>query len=159
MVAGGVDRAAVEPRLRERVSSQAFAHIGRWLEAENTRLSRHASIWDLPELIRADMAQSEEGMLGTFGQHYRTTLPEALLLLDVPVDVALARLARRGDGTGELHERAETLEKLRQSYLAVAQRIRTRHPGVKVFVLDTSRAEVDDTLREAARALAIVGTP
>ncbi|MFD5232696.1 hypothetical protein ACFWJ5_30065 [Streptomyces qaidamensis] len=84
------------------------------------------------------------------------SLPHAVVLLDLPVEDALARTGNRRGG-GELHETADLLSLVRQHYeTALAWLARTR-PEVAVHRVDCrgrSAAEVTEAVREAVDSTA-----
>ena len=89
-------------------------------------------------------------------RRYGTGLPAVVLVLDLPAQIAVARLRARGDAQGELHEQAPMLEQLRRQYLDVAQSLQREHPEVQTVVIDaTSAGSVDEVLRDVMQRIGI----
>jgi len=75
--------------------------------------------------------------------------PDLVLVLDVPVDVGLARIRERGDAPDRFEsDRSEFLERVRAAYLERA----AAHPD-RFVVIDATRSpgEVADAIRETMR--------
>jgi len=78
----------------------------------------------------------------------RLTMPDLVVFLDVAPDVALARIASRGEQR-QVHETAEKLGKLRDAYRMVCRVVEARF-GVPTVVLDGERP-LDEVVAEATR--------
>ncbi len=125
----GARMAAIDP--------EALDGIDRWLRWEGRRLGQTLDLWALPEYALELLRLPQEALIERVARHYRTGLPDAVLVLDLPIEIAVARLSAR-EGQGEIHEQADLLEALRRQYLAVPQLLAREHPEVATFVVDTS---------------------
>ena len=120
--------------------------------AEGERLGKD---WDLGSMglsVARDLAQPWTGRVAALCRAYRTDLPDVVAILDLPGEVARARISGRqaGDAPEEMHERTELLETLRQAYLEVGRRLAQQH-HVRVHVIDATGDEA--SLDEAVQAL------
>jgi thymidylate kinase len=136
----------LEPAVRERL---ALDPILEWHAHEGRRLGEAVDFWALPPHIGRIFAQPRAALVDDLARRYRSRLPDALLILDVPPEVAMARLAARGDAQAELHEQSGILALLRQSYRELGNWLAREHPECTTRVIDTTAAGgVDQTLRE-----------
>lgn len=88
----------------------------------------------------------------------RLSLPEAVVFLDVPPAVSMARIDSRGEKM-QVHETAEKLGLLRDAYLLVVEAT-GRHLGLPTFVLDGDRdleTIVDEARSQVESARAAAG--
>ncbi|MDK1342508.1 hypothetical protein QNO09_04110 [Streptomyces sp. 378] len=79
------------------------------------------------------------------------TLPNAVVLLDLPVEEALARTRNRESG-GELHETADLLSLPRKQYDTALGWLSRARPEVSVHRVDC-RGRTADEVTEAVRAV------
>lgn len=86
----------------------------------------------------------------------RLAMPDAVLFLDVPPEVSMARIVGRGEKM-QVHETEEKLSRLREAYLLVVDAARNRL-GLPAHVLDGDRAP-DDIARDARSLIAEARTP
>jgi hypothetical protein len=160
MVRAAVDRARFEAPLRERLAAAgpgAFEAIERWHARENGRLGEEVPLWSLGLHVCRLLEKPREEMIPALARRYRSRLPDVVLLLDLPAQVAVERLAKRGGAHAELHEQAGFLEQLRKSYHEVIQYLGRAHPEVQTYVIDTAASQgVDETLREVLRKSGMV---
>ena len=108
-------------------------------------------------VVALNEAAERVTVIAELARRYGTGLPDVLLLLDLPVQIAVERLRARGDVQGELHEQAPMLEQLRRLYHDVADYLKQEHPETDTFVIDAaSSGSVDDTLREVMRRAGMI---
>jgi 1-acyl-sn-glycerol-3-phosphate acyltransferase len=81
----------------------------------------------------------------------RLSVPDAVVFLDVPPEVAMARIRTRGERI-QVHETEEKLGRLRDAYLLVVRATGERS-GLPTFVLDGDR-DPDSIIRDACAAIA-----
>jgi len=149
MVRKPADRDRLERPLRERLNG-AWESVHRWHERESHRLSRSVSLWDLPLHVTGLFRLPFPELVLELSRQYRTSLPDVVLLLDVPGAVAQERIAQRA-GAGELHEQTEFLEALRRSYHRVMEALK---PLVETHVIDAgSGSNIDRSFQEVVSKL------
>jgi len=151
MVRNPIDRQKIESPLRQRMDAfmpHSFDEILQWHELESRRIGERVSFWNLAPHASDLLQRPRSSVIQELGRRFRTTLPEIVLLLDVPADVAMARLRARGDSGGELHEQSGFLELLRRSYHEVVDYLQREHPEIQAYIIDTESAQsVDHTLQ------------
>lgn len=147
--------AALEAPLREKLDSQApgsYDEIVHWAALHAEQAGTPASVFELGLALATMLNRPREELITELARRYGTGLPDVLLLLDLPAQIAVERLRARGDVQGELHEQAPMLEQLRRLYHDVADYLKREHPETETFVIDAaSSGSVDDTLREVMR--------
>lgn len=151
MIGKPIDQAALEPKVRERIDKVepgAFDAILRWLAQENRRLGLDVSLWDLPRHVSEIFKQDRGKVVAELQRRYRTAMPDVVLFLDLPVELAMQRLRERGDKGGELHEQVGILQLLRKSYHQLADSLAKESAGSVPYLIDTSSASIDDVLRD-----------
>src|SRR5439155_28752 len=112
--------------------------------------------FELGLAVAAILKRPRAELIPELARRYGTSLPDVLLLLDLPAAIAVGRLRARGDIQGELHEQAPMLEQLRRLYHDVADYLKREHPETETFVIDSASSDsVDDTLREVMRRAGI----
>ena len=152
MVKRSPDRQRFEQPLREQLEEVApatYEAIEAWHLSQNRRLGRDISLWDLAPYFRELLAKPWPEVIAELSAIYQTRLPDVVLLLDLPVEVAMARLGQREGDQRELHEQSAILAQLRKNYQEVLAYLEQHHPEVSSFVIDTSGgASLDDTIRE-----------
>ncbi|CAM5405246.1 hypothetical protein SVIOM342S_06836 [Streptomyces violaceorubidus] len=89
----------------------------------------------------------------TLARHFGVTLPDGLLLLDLPVSEALRRTGERPRG-GELHETEAFLAATRERYDAVLGHLSRTRPRLAVRRLHCSGRSVDEVAAEVRDAVA-----
>lgn len=145
----GHDREAEIAEVLERHRPGTFNDILAWHRCESTRLGSAPDIWlllsEIADLVGRDITSSVAG----FAARFRTTLPDAVLWLDVPPEQAAARCAERsGDGPTEAHETAERLAALRDGYLRVRDTLAAAYPEVGFHRIDTGDGvDLDESVR------------
>ncbi|MCP2275917.1 hypothetical protein ACFYT3_26265 [Nocardia amikacinitolerans] len=145
----GHDREAEIAEVLERHRPGTFDDILAWHRCESTRLGSAPDIWlllsEIADLVGRDITSSVAG----FAARFRTTLPDAVLWLDVPPEQAAARCAERsGDGPTEAHETAERLAALRDGYLRVRDTLAAAYPEVGFHRIDTGDGvDLDESVR------------
>jgi hypothetical protein len=118
MVTKVADGAELGPRLEaelERREPGAFKAILGWAKRENRRLGKSTPFWEIGNEVAAALAGPPTEVVAEFSRRYRTGLPDLTIFLDLSPAEALTRIQLRGGG-GELHETAQYLGALRQSY-------------------------------------------
>lgn len=140
----------VAPELIERwraLAPDAFRAAAAWNDRLNARLGRDVDLaatgTDLLELFERDHAT----VLDDLGRRYGTTLPDTVVLLDVPAPAADARLAGRAS-TRELHEDARALEVLSAGYEAALDGLERTHPTIRIVRVPSGGRPVDEVLDE-----------
>ena len=146
------DPGQVRALLAQALGEEGLAQVAGFVEAEGQRLGKD---WDLGSMglsVARDLAQPWTGRVAALCRAYRTDLPDVVAILDLPGEVARARISGRqaGDAPEEMHERTELLETLRQAYLEVGRRLAQQH-HVRVHVIDATGDEA--SLDEAVQAL------
>jgi thymidylate kinase len=147
--------AALEAPLRETLDSRApgsYDEIVDWAARHAEQAGTPASLFELGLAVATMLRRPRAELVDELRRRYGTGLPDVLLLLDLPAQVAIERLRARGDAKGELHEQAPMLDQLRRLYHEVAEYVKREHPKTETFVIDAaSTGSVDDTLREVMR--------
>ena len=147
--------AALEAPLRQMLDAPApgsYDEIVQWAALHAEQAGTPASIFELGLAVAPMLERSRPELVAELARRYGTGLPDVLLLLDLPAQMALERVRGRGDAQSELHERAQMLEQLRRLYCDVADYLKRVHPETETFVIDAaSSGSVDDTLREVVR--------
>jgi len=85
----------------------------------------------------------------------RLAIPDAVLFLDIPPTVSMARIRKRGEKM-QVHETEEKLGRLREAYLLVVEAAR-EHMGLPAFILDGDR-DPDSIAAKARRLVASART-
>ncbi|MEU6687196.1 hypothetical protein [Streptomyces sp. NPDC046832] len=107
-------------------------------------------------LLRRATGPPQE-VLDHFSRSCGVSLPHAVVLLDLPVEDALARTRDRRGG-GELHETADLLSLVRQHYETALAWLARARPEVAVHRVDCrgrTAAEVTEAVREAVGSTAV----
>ncbi len=138
----------------ERLEPGAEARVRAWHESENRRLGRELPLGELPLYLKKLFGQAPVPMLAELSVHFRTSLPDVAVLLDVSVPTAVARIAARGM-PAELHETDAGLTKLRAGYVAAFAWLAKVHPEVRLVTLpvesEGSARRVDELADEVLR--------
>ncbi|MBI4508014.1 MAG: hypothetical protein HY698_00160 [Deltaproteobacteria bacterium] len=152
MVQKGVSQKEYEAPLLARLGKQALEDIIRWHEAESERTGERIPFWDIAPRV-ADLLKEPPGkVIPELERRYRASLPDVVLVLDVTPEMAISRLAARGDVQGEVHENPVFLEQLRRCYQELAGYLIRERPEVQTHVINASASEsIDGTLREVMR--------
>jgi thymidylate kinase len=146
------DGSALEPAITSVVDgsgAEVFSSVSGWHASETARLGDGLTLWqrfaDVAAAVQARFATA----VGDFGKRYRTTLPDAVIWLDVPPEQAAARCAvRRPSGLVETHETPGFLAILREGYLRFQESMAREFPNVPIHVVDTSDGvDVDSSVR------------
>lgn len=125
---------------------ETFDAIEAWHNQENKRGGRTTSFWDIAHDVQTIFQQPFDQTIPLLEERYRTTLPDVVLLLDLPGEVAQQRVGKREAQTRELHETESMLTALRNSYHQVIEKLGNR---VETHIIDTgSGASIDDTLEK-----------
>lgn len=133
MVKQDLDPAVLEPRLRERLGDQ-FSLITDWIDAENQRLGREISLWNLATYVRDLCGQPFPALMQELGRQFQTPLPDVAVFIDIAPEVAAARIAARGEQQ-ELHEQLAVLQQLQQGYLKLLQALDVAIPNLQVLIV------------------------
>lgn len=147
MIGAQLDADGVEPRLREQLTGgppHALDATLAWHERVTRRLGQDTPFWGLPHEVATVVARPPDEALEEFARRYETTLPDAVVLVDLPPAEALARSATRTTPSSELHEHTAALEGLRRLYAGALDALAAR--GVAVHRIDGSGLSVDETL-------------
>lgn len=119
--------------------------------------SGDADPWPLgAELLRLGTRPPQE-MLDRLSRRFGVTMPDGVLLLDLPVTEALRRTRERTRDS-ELHETAAFLTATRQRYDALLHWLREAHPDVTVRRIDCSGRSVEEAADNVRRALGLLTT-
>lgn len=141
-----LDRAELEPQLLERLGSPApLAATIAWQQRLERRLGGETSFWDLALDLDGAFEAGPAEVLAEFGRRYATTLPDAVVLLDVEPAETLRRAAYRAEAASELHEGPAILEALRGMY-EHALELLTAHGGVAVHRVRGDGLSVEETV-------------
>ncbi|WP_326760703.1 hypothetical protein OHB35_33305 [Streptomyces phaeochromogenes] len=99
--------------------------------------------WELgTDVLRWGTMPPQE-MLGQLGRSFDATLPDGVILLDLPVAQALQRTRDRARGS-ELHETGVFLSATRQRYDAVLDWLAGARPELAVRRIDCADRSVDE---------------
>ena len=149
----GHDREHEIAAVLERHRPGTFDDILAWQHSQAARLGSARDIWSLlseiADLVGRDITASVAG----FAARFRTTLPDAVLWLDVPPEQAAVRCAlRSGEGMEEAHETAERLAMLREGYLRVRDTLASAFPEIGFHRIDTADGvDLDESVRACVR--------
>jgi thymidylate kinase len=146
MLGAELDGATVEPRLREHLAGgppNALDATLDWHARVVARLGQDTTFWELPHEVASVFTRSQEELQAECARRFQTTMPDAVVLIDVPPEEALRRSATREAPSSELHEQASTLEGLRRLYAGALDALGARIP---VHRVDGSGLSVDETL-------------
>jgi thymidylate kinase len=147
--------AALEAQLHQKldsISPGTYEEIAQWAALHAEQAGTPASLLELGLAVATTLKRPRAELISELTHRYGIGLPDVLLLLDVPAQVAVERLRARGDLQGELHEQTPMLEQLRRQYHEVADYLTREHPDTKTFVIDAAASgSIDDTLGEAMR--------
>jgi thymidylate kinase len=151
--------ASLEAPLREKLDAIApgsYDEIVHWAALHAERTGTTASVFELGLTMATVLQRPRAEVIVDLTRRYGTGLPDVVLLLDLPAQIAVDRLRGRGDAQGELHEQAPMLEQLRRQYLDVADYLQREHPEVQTVVMDaTSAGGVDEVLRDVMQRIGI----
>lgn len=142
-----------EPLIRRQLkvfSHDAYAQLMDWFEAENERIGDRGTFWKLPLYLRDLSSSQTEAFAGEVMRHFQSRFPDLAIFVDLPAADAMARLKARA-GTGELHEKEETLDHLRNAYLRIMDWLDQHGQGTQIIILDATALE-----NEAATADAVL---
>lgn len=93
----------------------------------------------------------------TLARHFGVSLPDGVLLLDLPVSEALRRTGERPRG-GELHETGSFLAATRERYDTVLEHLSRTRPHLAVRRLPCSGLSVDEVAAEVRDAVTALST-
>jgi thymidylate kinase len=151
--------ASLEAPLREKLDAVApgsYDEIVHWAALHAERMGTTASVFELGLAMATVLQRPRAEVIVELTRRYGTGLPDVVLLLDLPAQIAVERLRGRGDAQGELHEQVPMLEQLRRQYLDVAAYLQREHPEIQTVVVDaTSSGGVDEVLREVMQRIGI----
>lgn len=138
-----------EEPLRKELNKSAektFESIQEWHFQESQKGRGTASFWNLPQDVQQIFEQPFDQTISLLAERYQTTLPDVVLLLDLPGEIAQERVGKRDGQTRELHETESMLTALRNSYHQVILKLQNR---VETHIIDTgSGASIDETLEK-----------
>lgn len=155
MVRKQLDADAMDRPLREALEARtpgAYEAVRRWHQGEQRRLGTDVSFWDLPHDVCAIFGEPMPDQIKALAKRYRTGLPDVVVLLDVEPAEAQRRVRARDGDAAELHESAEYLTALRQSYLGVLEGLRKAAPSVERHVIRSGDLEALDETVDALLA-------
>ncbi|WP_282778526.1 hypothetical protein [Nocardia sp. CC201C] len=110
-----------------------------WYAGEAARLGTDPDIWNLLGEVSTLVQLEPDAAVPAFARRCRTSLPDAVLWLDVPPEQAAARCtARVGGGTRESHETPELLAELRKGYQRAQQLLPAAFPDLRFHRIDTA---------------------
>ncbi len=125
---------------------KTFEAIQGWHLHENQRGGRSISFWEIARDVQNIFEQPLEQTISLLGERYRKTLPDVVLLLDLPGKVAQQRVGERESQTRELHETESMLTALRNSYHQVIEKLNDR---VETHIINTGNGDsIDKTLEQ-----------
>ncbi|MFD0138888.1 hypothetical protein ACFVIL_33785 [Streptomyces sp. NPDC127159] len=128
----------------------AAAAVRDWLR----ECSGDTDPWPLgAELLRAGTMPLQE-MLDVLSRRFGVTMPDGVLLLDLPVAEALRRTHERTRDS-ELHETAAFLTATRQRYDTVLDWLREARPDIAVRRIECSGQSVEEVAESVRRALGL----
>jgi thymidylate kinase len=113
-------------------------------------------VWSLGNDLLRLAREPLPGLLVEIQRLLDVGLPDAVVLLDLPIEEALARVAARGTGQVELHESSAALADVRARYGTVLRWLAAEHPAVAVHTLHCAGRSVDDVASAVAR---LIGVP
>lgn len=113
--------------------------------------------WPLGEELLRVGAEPPHTMLDTLSRRFGVTMPDRVLMLDLPVAEALRRTHERTRDT-ELHETSAFLTATRRRYGTVLDWLREARPDVAVRRIDCSGRSVEEVTDSVRRALGPPGT-
>lgn len=132
--------------------SGSRAQVENWLRGENERLGCVIEFAELPMMLKALYARDPGTLLNALSHHFGTGLPNVAILLDIEIDLALERIAKRS-GKAELHENRKSLESLRAGYERAFTWLAQAHPEVRVVRLkvapEKAISEMADEVRQS----------
>ena len=138
-----------EAELQQRLAS--VGGIGRvldWHASEQRRLGNSTDFWELPLEVARLLRRPRETLLEELKRRFRARLPDVVILLDIPAELAAKRTADREGGDRELHEEVHVLERLRSSYIETLAWLESAGLGVRTIVVDVSSSPSPDELVE-----------
>jgi thymidylate kinase len=133
----------------DRWGAEVFRSVSRWHASETARLGDGLTLWqrfgDVASAVQARFTTA----VADFGKRYRTTLPDAVIWLDVPPEQAADRCAgRHPSGLVETHETPGFLAILREGYLRFQENMAREFPNVPIHVVDNrDGVDVDSSVR------------
>jgi thymidylate kinase len=104
------------------------------------------------ELIRL-ARKTPPDLLAELIRRFDVRLPDAVLLLDLPVAQALERARIRAESGPELHETTAVLSAIRARYETVFEWLGREHPEVAVHRLDCYGRTVEEVTSEVTRTM------
>jgi hypothetical protein len=159
MIRQAPDMAALDKPLREAIDGVVpggFAAIHDWCQRHNTKTGREIEFKDMSFFLRDLFSRPLTEVVESVLRQYQTPFPDIVIMLDPGIDIALQRIAQRSQGEDkELHENAESLGHLRESYLGLMQNIQTLLPQIQTFVIDTGNVVVDESLQHVIEKIGL----
>jgi thymidylate kinase len=146
------DGSALEPAITsvvDRSGDEVLSSVSGWHATESARLGDSLTLWQRFAEVASAVQARFPTAVADFGERYRTTLPDAVIWLDVPPEQAAARCAgRRPSGLVETHETLGFLALLRKGYLRFQEDMAREFPCVPIHVVDTSDGvDIDRSVR------------
>ncbi len=134
-----LDREKLEEPLKEALEAYkpgTYNDIINWVSVLSKRSGMDFTLWHgidkhILETFRLEGKALVEALEGQF----LTTLPDVILILDVPGVMANSRVDERDEEHKELHEQAHMLEALRQEYFRVIKMINEEYPEVETHII------------------------
>jgi thymidylate kinase len=112
-----------------------------------------ADVWALGNELLRLARKTPPDLLAELIRRFDVRLPDAVLLLDLPVAQALERARARSGSGPELHETAVVLSAIRSRYESVFQWLGTEHPEVAVHRLDCYGRTLEEVTGEVVRTM------
>jgi thymidylate kinase len=112
-----------------------------------------ADVWALGNELLRLARKTPPDLLAELIRRFDVRLPDAVLLLDLPVAQALERARARTGSGPELHETAAVLSAIRSRYESVFQWLAAEHPEVAVHRLDCYGRTVEEVTGEVVRTM------
>lgn len=134
---------------------ESMATILTWYRRHAEDMNLPGTVWDILPGVVELVGQGPAAAIAGFGARYQTTLPEDILWLDVPPELAAQRCAlRAGESQLEAHETPELLTFLRNRYLLMRDLFAEHAPQTRFHVIDAGERSPADLV---STGLACVG--
>jgi thymidylate kinase len=147
-----MDREQLEGPLRdalEKFQNGAYRSLLNWVEHLCKRLGHSISLWEIDRHILEIFSKEGIELVDQLKNHFLTTLPDTVIMLDVKGEKAYSRVTEREDQHKELHEQSEMLEQIRQSYFNVFRFLNENYPGITTHIIETGdQNTIDAVLRQ-----------
>ncbi len=136
-----LDRNALEAPLKEALEAHkpgTYNDILNWTSILSKRTGLPFTLWEnIDKHVIETFQLSGKALVENLQKQFLTTLPDVILLLDVPGVMANSRVDDRGEETRELHEQAHMLEALRQEYFKAIELVNTEYPEIETHIIES----------------------